>query len=110
MPSGVPEKVLQNIEKSLATPVDENHRVHWLMLPQDNMDVSSLRTRIPAARRRTTHKDKPTGRCSKRVELNEFYGTELGIHRPVDDEDQLRKERSVGKLRTYPNRCSMKRA
>ncbi len=103
MPSYVPEKVLQNIEK---------YRVNWLMmvpvmydwlmlLPQEVLnkyDVSSLRTLISGGAPLHTPTKIKIKETFKNAELNEFYGsTELGVSTCLRDEDQLRKERSVGK-------------
>ena len=103
MPSYVPEKVLQNIDK---------HRVNWLMmvpvmydwltmLPQEvqgKYDVSSLRTLISGGAPLHTPTKLKIKEMFKEAELNEFYGsTELGVSTCLRDIDQLRKERSVGK-------------
>lgn len=103
VPSFLPEKVLQAIEK---------YRPNWMMmvpimydwllsLPPEILnkyDLSSLRTLISGGaplHTRTKHK---IIEFFKNAELNEFYGsTELGVSTALRHEDQLRKERCVGK-------------
>ena len=101
MPSFVPEKVLQNIEK---------HQINWLMmvpvmydrlmmLPQEvreEYDLSSLRTLISGGAPLHTPTKLKIKQTFPNAELNEFYGsTELGVSTCLHDVDQLKKERSV---------------
>ncbi|WP_051273595.1 class I adenylate-forming enzyme family protein [Desulfotruncus alcoholivorax] len=103
MPAFVPEKVLQNIER---------HRVNWMMmvpvmynallnLPEDVLnkyDITSLKMVISGGAPLHTPTKLKIKQYFKNSELNEFYGsTELGVSTTLRDEDQLRKERCVGK-------------
>ncbi|MFZ5643241.1 MAG: class I adenylate-forming enzyme family protein [Bacillota bacterium] len=103
VPAFLPDKVLEAVER---------HKVNWMMmvpvmydrmlsLPEDFLgkyDVSSLRTVISGGAPLHTSTKLKIKKYFANIELNEFYGsTELGVSTTLRDEDQLRKERSVGR-------------
>lgn len=103
LPAFDPVRLLAEIEK---------HRVTWLMmvpvmydivtsLPAEILgrhDLSSLRTLISGGAPLHTPTKHRIKELFGNAELNEFYGsTELGVSTCLRDEDQLRKERCVGK-------------
>lgn len=103
LPAFAPERVLQAVER---------FKVNWLMmvpvmydrllaLPRDvwqRYDLSSLRVVISGGAPLHTSTRRRIKDIFSQVELHEFYGsTELGVSTVLRDEDQLRKERCVGK-------------
>jgi long-chain acyl-CoA synthetase len=103
MPQFEPEQILATIEK---------HRVNWLMmvpvmydrllkLPDEvfsRYDLGSLRTLVSGGAPLHTHTKLNIKKRFNYCRLYEFYGsTELGVSTSLRDEDQLRKERCVGR-------------
>jgi long-chain acyl-CoA synthetase len=103
LPQFVPEQVLAAIEK---------HRVHWMMMvpvmydrllsmPKEvfeRYDLGSLRTLISGGAPLHTQTKLNIKKQFPDCQLYEFYGsTELGVSTSLRDEDQLRKERCVGR-------------
>ncbi len=102
-PAFDPEKVLESIERfkptwTMMVPI----MYDWLFsLPEEVLnqyDVSSLRTVISGGAPLHTDTKHKILKFFKNAELNEFYGsTELGVSTTLRHEDQLRKDRCVGK-------------
>lgn len=103
VPAFHPNKVLEAVEK---------HKVNWMMmvpimydrmlsLPDDVLgkyDISFLRSIISGGAPLHTSTKLKIKKHFANIELNEFYGsTELGVSTTLRDEDQLKKERSVGR-------------
>ncbi|CAA7601214.1 AMP-dependent synthetase/ligase [Acididesulfobacillus acetoxydans] len=99
----MPDRVLEAIEK---------YKVNWTMmvpimydrlftLPTEVLnrcDLSSLRVVISGGAPLHTPTKAKIKQFFRQAELHEFYGsTELGVSTVLRDEDQLRKERCVGK-------------
>jgi long-chain acyl-CoA synthetase len=99
----VPERVLEAVEK---------YKINWMMmvpvmydrlfaLPPEVLhkyDLSTLRVVISGGAPLHTSTKLKIKDFFRQAELHEFYGsTELGVSTVLRDEDQLRKERCVGK-------------
>jgi long-chain acyl-CoA synthetase len=103
VPNFLPDQVLEAVQR---------HRVNWMMmvpvmydrmlsLPEEFLgkyDITSLRTVISGGAPLHTATKLKIKKYFTNAELNEFYGsTELGVSTTLRDEDQLKKERSVGR-------------
>ena len=103
LPAFHPLKILEAIQ---------SHNVNWMMMVPvmyDRMlevcekilgqfDISSLRTLISGGAPLHTATKLKIKQAFPAQELNEFYGsTELGVSATLKDQDQLKKERSIGK-------------
>lgn len=103
MPSFVPKKVLDYMERfkpswTMMVPIMYDR---LLSLPEETLnkyDVSSVRTLVSGGAPLHSDTKHKILEFFKNAELNEFYGsTELGVSTTLRHEDQLRKERCVGK-------------